>query len=84
MNDHWLVRPATVRLLWRAFIALLAAVVAAGLLVERSVHFDVESLFGFNAWYGFLACAGMILAAKALGVLIKRRDHYYEKEDFPD
>ena len=83
MSDHWLARASSIRLLWRTFIAVLALTVAAELLLAHEVHFAVERLFGFNAVYGFLACAGMILFAKALGVLLKRRDDYYEKKDMP-
>ena len=35
MEPHWLVRPATIRLLWRAFIALLALTVIAGFFVSH-------------------------------------------------
>lgn len=80
MSDHWLARPATIRLLWRAFFAVLALTVAAEFAVEREVHFSVEGVFAFGAWYGFLACAALILAAKAIGLWLKRPDHYYDEE----
>ena len=67
-----------VRRLWIAFIAVLVATVGAELLVSPEPHFAVERLFGWNAIYGFLACAAMILLAKALGLLIKRPDDYYD------
>jgi hypothetical protein len=76
-HDHWLARPATIRRLWQVFIAVLAATVLAELAVEAHPHFAVERLFGFNALYGFLACAALILFAKGLGLLIKRKDDYY-------
>jgi hypothetical protein len=76
-DDHWLARPATIRRLWQVFIAVLAATVLAELAVEAHPHFAVERLFGFNALYGFLACAALILIAKALGLLVKRKDDYY-------
>jgi hypothetical protein len=76
-DDHWLARPATIRRLWQVFIAVLSATVLAELAVEKHPHFAVESLFGFNALYGFLACAALILIAKGLGLLVKRKDDYY-------
>jgi hypothetical protein len=76
-HDHWLTRASTIRRLWQIFIAVLAATVLAELAVEAHPHFAVERLFGFNALYGFLACAALILFAKGLGLLIKRRDDYY-------
>jgi hypothetical protein len=76
-DDHWLARPATIRRLWQVFIVVLAATVLAGLAIEAHPHFEVEKLFGFNALYGFLACAALIVFAKGLGFLIKRKDDYY-------
>jgi hypothetical protein len=66
-----------IRRLWLAFIAVLVATLLAQLAVPVHPHFAVERLFGFNAIYGFLACAALILIAKGLGVLLKRRDDYY-------
>ena len=78
MNDHWLTRPRTVRRLWQAFIAILALTGLAELAIEAHPHFAVERLFGFNALYGFLACAVLILVAKGIGLLVKRPDTYYD------
>lgn len=78
MDKHWLVRPATIRRLWIAFIAVLAATVLVQWLVPVQGHFGVDGGFGFNAWYGLAACALMIVAARLLGVLLKRRDDYYD------
>lgn len=78
MERHWLTRPETIRKLWALFIAVLAAVVLAELLVQREVHFDVERLFAFYALFGFVACAVLIVVAKAIGVFLKRPDTYYD------
>jgi hypothetical protein len=64
-------------MIWKLFLASLALSVAAQLLVESHPHFAVERLFGFNALYGFLACAALILVARGLGLLLKRKDDYY-------
>lgn len=77
MSDHWLARPHTIRWLWRIFVAILALTVIAQLAVEVHPHFTLEGVFGFNALYGFIACAVLILVAKLLGVLLKRPDSYY-------
>jgi hypothetical protein len=81
MNDrHWLDEPQNVRLLWRLFLVVLALTVLVELLVELHPHFEVEGLFGFHAWFGLLACAAMIFGAKALGMLLKRPESYYDGE----
>ncbi len=66
-----------IRRLWMAFIAILALTVLAEFAIDAHPHFAIERLFAFNALYGFLACAALILVAKALGVLLKRKDDYY-------
>ncbi len=80
-HNHWLDEPRNVKRLWRGFLALLALTVLTELVVTLHPHFEVESLPAFHAAYGFLACAAMIIAAKALGALLKRPDNYYETND---
>jgi len=84
MREHWLARESTIRLLWRAFLAVLALTVLAELFVAHEPHFAVETVFGFGAWYGLLACAALILAAKAIGLLLKRADDYYQERHGSD
>lgn len=84
MQPHWLVRPQTIRRLWIAFIAILAATVAAQFFVDLHPHFGIDGLFGFNAWYGLGTCALMIVGAKALGLFLKRPDTYYDAGEDAD
>ncbi len=80
MNEqpHWLVRPATIRLLWIGGLVLLVLMVLAGTLVHGHAYFEIDGWFGFNAWYGFGACVAMVVAAKVLGIFIRRPDTYYD------
>jgi ribulose 1,5-bisphosphate carboxylase large subunit-like protein len=80
-RPHWLDAPRNVQRLWRGFQAVLALAVLAELAVALHPHFAIESIFGFAALYGFLACALMIVVAKLLGLLLKRPDRYYEADD---
>ena len=77
---HWLVRPGTVRGLWVGFGVVLAGLVLGDLLIHGHPGFGVDGTFGFYAWYGLGTCVAMVLFAKGLGVLLKRRDGYYEGE----
>jgi len=81
MNDHWLDDPRNVRRLWRGFLAVLALTVLAELGIALHPHFEVEALFGFHAAYGLLVCAAMIAVAKALGLVVKRPERYYEEPE---
>jgi len=76
-DRHWLDDPAHVKLLWRGFLVVLALTVAVELVVQLHPHFEVESIFGFAAWFGFGACAAMIAVAKGLALVLKRPDTYY-------
>jgi len=80
MNEHWLMRPASIRALWRGFIAILLLVLLAALPFGQDAHFAFERLFGFYALFGFVACAALIVLAKAIGVVLKRRDTYYDED----
>jgi hypothetical protein len=77
-NDHWLTRPATIRLLWVGFVLVLIVLVALDLVVAHHPHFGIDGTFGFGAWFGFLSCVALVGFAKALGALLKRPDTYYD------
>jgi sterol desaturase/sphingolipid hydroxylase (fatty acid hydroxylase superfamily) len=77
-DDHWLARPATIKLLWRVFGAVLALLVLAQALIYVKGYFGVDGWFGFGAAYGFLSCLAMVLIAKVLGYVLKRDEDYYD------
>jgi hypothetical protein len=83
MDDktHWLDEPRNVKHLWRGFLVVLALTVLAEWVVHLHPHFEVESVFGFHAGFGFMVCAAMIVVAKALALVLKRPDSYYGKRD---
>ena len=76
-NQNWLVRPTTIKLLWRVFIAILALTVLAQLVIKEKGYFGVNHWFGFVAAFGFLSCVAMVLLAKVLGFVLKRDENYY-------
>lgn len=77
-DDHWLARPATIKLLWRVFSAVLALLVLAQALIYVKGYFGIDGWFGFGAAYGFLSCLAMVLIAKVLGYVLKRDEDYYD------
>jgi hypothetical protein len=79
-DDHWLVRPATIKKLWWAFSIVLALTVIAQIFIYVKGYFGVDGWFGFGAAFGFLACLAMVLFAKVLGFVLKRDEDYYDKD----
>ncbi len=79
MDKHWLVRPGTIRKLWIMMFIVLAASVLLQAFLPVHGHFGIDESFAFGAWFGFAACVAMIIVAKLLGVLLKRRDDYYDR-----
>lgn len=80
-TDYWLARPSTIKLLWRAFMVVLALLVGAQAFVYIKGYFGIDGWFGFGAIYGFASCLAMVLFAKALGYVLKRPENYYGEED---
>jgi hypothetical protein len=78
MDDHWLTRDSTIRWFWIVFGLVLAATVLADAFVVHHPYFGLDGTFGFGAWFGFVSCVAMVLFAKALGVVLKRPDTYYD------
>lgn len=79
-HEHWLDDPDNIRKLWRGFLVVLALTVVAGLVVDLHPHFAIEAWPGFNAAYGFVTCAAMIVGAKVMGIFLKRGDAYYAED----
>lgn len=77
MEPHWLIRPRTIRVIRILFFALLAGSVLLQRMFPVQAHFGIDGSFAFNAWFGFAACVVMVVVARLLGWLLKRRDDYY-------
>ena len=80
-QDHWLVRPDSIRLLWRIFWAVLALTVALEIFIKIKGYFGIDEWIGFGAAFGFLSCVAMVVFAKGLGFILKRDDNYYREDD---
>ena len=79
MKKHWLYTEEGLRKVWRIGIFILAVTVLAEWFVVLHPHFSVEKVFAFHALYGFLTCVAMVIFARLLAYLVKRRDDYYDQ-----
>ena len=71
-KTRWLDDPANIDRLVYGLGALSAVFVLLDLMTGH------ERLFGFYAWFGFIACVGLVLAAKVLRMLLMRPEDYYD------
>lgn len=78
-RKYWLDNPRNVdRIVW-----VLYAVCAFLLAIDGFVHkhgpFAIEHWFGFYGIYGFVACVGLVLAAKEMRRILMRPEDYYDE-----
>ena len=78
MKQNWFYRKYIIKKLRISSLVILGLVVLTESFIQLHPHFDIERLFGFYAIFGFLSCVGLIIFAKLLGFLIKRKDDYYD------
>lgn len=80
-DDHWLVRPSTIRGLIIGSCVVLALTVAVELLIPIKAHHGFDEFLGFPALFGFLSCVAMVLVAKLAGFVLKRGEAFYDEHD---
>ncbi len=77
-KTHWLYQVQNRKKIWIAGCLVLAINVLLEVFIHLHASFRLTDFFGFNALFGFFSCVAMIVFAKLLGLLIKRRDDYYD------
>lgn len=75
----WLDDPANVTRLCYGLVAVCGLLLIAGLFVHRHPHFEIEKIFGFHAWFGFIVFTIIVLAGKPLRYVVKRDEDYYDR-----
>ena len=65
------------KVVW-GLIVLCAFLFAADAFYDKHPHFIAEAYFGFFGIFGFVVCVGLVLAAKAMRIVLKRREDYYD------
>ena len=77
--------PKFVRFLIYLGIGVLSALVLAEAFYHHHAHFEkdgikIDTYPEFFPVFGFLACLVMVVVSKAIGMLLKRKDTYYDAE----
>ena len=74
----WFDKPTNVKKIIAALCVICALLMAADLFYHKHAYFAVEKWFGFYAFYGFIMCVLLVLAAKVMRVLLMRDEDYYD------
>ena len=61
-----------------AFYIALIVLLIVDFFIHKHGHFSWEEAPAFFASYGFIACVGLIFAAKGLRLIVKRKEDYYD------
>lgn len=75
---NWIDDPANVTKIVYALVAACVALVVIDPFVHKHGYFPIEHFPGFYAVCGLVACVLMVLVSKALRVVVKRSEDYYD------
>jgi len=78
-KQHLFDKPENIRRLLRLLYLACALLLAADLFIHRHVTHPWESLWGFFALFGFVACVLLVLLARQLRKILKRPEDYYDR-----
>ena len=77
-KSHLWDKPENVSRLLRVFYALCVGLLILDFFVHRHVAHPWERLFGFHAFYGFVACWTLVVVAKFMRKVLMRGEDYYD------
>ena len=77
-KQHVFDNPRNVSRLLRFFYAICVVLLVLDLVLHRHVELAWESLAGFYALFGFVACVALVLIAKQMRKVLKRDEDYYD------
>lgn len=79
-KKYWLDRSDNVTKLYRGLWGIGLFLLIFDLVLHKHEELEFAARFGFYAWFGFVACVVLVLAAKeVLRRLFKRAEDYYER-----
>lgn len=79
MKDHLFDKPKNVQRLLKVFFISLVVLIVIDFFIPKHPYFPWEKYPSFYAAFGFIACVGLVLAAKhILRKILKRGEDYYD------
>ena len=80
VSFRWIEKPGMLTRMWHVFVGVLVVLVAVDVMFVTHEHTYLvfETITGFSAVYGFVACTALVVIAKILRKVCKRDMDYYE------
>jgi hypothetical protein len=76
---YWLDRKENVTKVYWSVWVLCGLLLLVEPAIDKHGELSFENWFGFHGLFGFVACVGLVLAAKALRRILMRPDDYYDR-----
>ncbi len=80
LSLRWIEKPGMLTRMWKLFVGALVVLVVVDVVFVTHEHTYLvfETITGFSAVYGFVACTALVVIAKVLRKLCKRDMKYYD------
>ena len=78
-KKYWLDEPSNIDKVVYGLYGLCAVLFVIDYFVPKHGPFAVEYVLGFYGIFGFVACVALVLAAKQMRKVLKRREDYYDR-----
>jgi len=79
LSLRWIENPGMLTRMWKIFVGIVVFLVAIDFFIPHEhTYLIFETIPGFNAVYGFVACTALVVFAKVLRKLCKRDMKYYD------
>jgi hypothetical protein len=75
----WIDEPKNVDRIVYALYGLCVLLIVIDPFVHKHSPFSIEHYWGFYAFYGFVACVGLVLTAKMLRKILIKPEDYYDR-----
>jgi len=79
LSLRWIEKPGMLKRMWKIFVGIVVGLVAIDFVIPHDhTYLIFETIPGFSAVYGFVACTALVVFAKLLRKLCKRDMKYYD------
>lgn len=80
-KTHLFDNPRNVSWLLRGFYVICILLFILDFILHRHVSHSWEGLTGFYAVFGFVACVTLVLVARQMRRILRRKEEYYDVDD---